>query len=412
MRICIFIDGTFIPERDGASTRFAYLPRSLVAAGGGLIVFHCLRGWSNLHKISQEPYSTYYFSPQTYYFDHKLLVEILRRERIDIIQFNDAESVLSLGKALTSSLEVRVVYEAHYHTSTLAEQLGLNTVSIESLKQLEREACSYADELIVFTENDKDRWIHLSGSDARRTSIIPFGISGKTVQPRARQKPKLVFLGNMYFEPNERAVERIVKEILPAVRTFRPDVNAVIIGDMPEHVRKYCDGHDIELIGEVPDAKTWISECSVGLAPISEGSGVRTKILEYLSCGIPVVSSTAAAEGLDFPALFVCDDFQQYIRICVDLLNGQLSRLSRANETIAILNKNHLWETVAVEAKSVYQKIRATPLRKRSNVASVHNGLPLWLEEVFKKKRFSETSIIEPSDFRYGKADNGKSETF
>ena len=94
------------------------------------------------------------------------------------------------------------------------------------------------------------------------------------------------------------------------------------------------------------------------------------------------------------------------------MLNGQLSGLSRGNETVAILNEKYLWERLAVEAKSVYQKIDAIPLRKRSNGVSEHQGLPLWLDEVFKKNRFSKTSNMELIDFQYGKAGNGKIETF
>ncbi|HKC63166.1 MAG TPA: glycosyltransferase family 4 protein, partial [Pyrinomonadaceae bacterium] len=311
MRIGIFIDGTFIPERDGASTRFAHLPTKLAKAGVEVVVFHCFRGWSQLERICNQPYTTYFFPPEVFYTDLNLLRHLVREQRIDIIQVNDAETMQVIGFPLSSILNIRTVYEAHYHTSTLARSLGLPQDRIQSLELLEHEVGMHADEIITFTEQDRQRWITFSGCDRQRVSVVPFGVPSVKFTT-GKRKAQMLFLGNMYYEPNRRAVECIIKDILPIVRSLCSEVHTVIAGDIPENLRELCQSAGMEVIGETPDLTPWLCESLVGLAPVSEGGGVRVKILQYLSNGLPVVATPVAAEGLIFPALFQEDNLTKY----------------------------------------------------------------------------------------------------
>src|SRR5438270_6173303 len=97
MHIGIFIDGTFIPERDGASTRFAHLPTKLAEAGVEVVVFHCFRGWSQLRRVCEQPYTTYFFPPKVFYSDLPLLKRLVQEQQIDILQVNDAETMRLIG---------------------------------------------------------------------------------------------------------------------------------------------------------------------------------------------------------------------------------------------------------------------------------------------------------------------------
>ncbi len=137
MRVAFFIDGTFIPERDGASTRFSRLPAAVARSGHSVCVFHAFRGWSQLDSIATEPYPTYFFKPTTYYNDLSLLAKLIAVEGIDIIQMNDLETVQNVGLPLAAATGTRLVYEAHYHSGTLASQLGLTFERQAEVRDLE-----------------------------------------------------------------------------------------------------------------------------------------------------------------------------------------------------------------------------------------------------------------------------------
>ena len=199
--------------------------------------------------------------------DHEILSLILQNEQIDIIQVNDVETMHLLGYPLSRSLKLHTIYEAHYHTSTLAGLLGLSSTRIKVLKTLEQNVCAHSDEIIVFTEQDRERWIELSGCDEQRVSVVPFGIASVQSQAITYIKPKICFLGNMYYEPNERAVRRIVQEIFPSLKLYCPEVALTLIGDAPDCVRMLCKASGIELVGEVSNVADWLDGCSIGLAP-------------------------------------------------------------------------------------------------------------------------------------------------
>jgi glycosyltransferase involved in cell wall biosynthesis len=54
----------------------------------------------------------------------------------------------------------------------------------------------------------------------------------------------------------------------------------------------------VRLVGEVPDARPYFADASITVCPILSGSGTRLKILEAMSMGNPVVSTTLGAEGI------------------------------------------------------------------------------------------------------------------
>jgi glycosyltransferase involved in cell wall biosynthesis len=413
MRLGVFIDGTFIPERDGASTRFAQLPRHLYQQGTPLVVFHCHRGWSDLDQIAKEPFKTYFFPPEVFYSDSDCVASVARKAGIDIIQMNDAETIKLIGYQLADALDVRMVYEAHYHTSTLAAALGASPARVEELRVLERDVCKCVDHLIVFTDEDRQRWITLSGCPPDRVSIIPFGVDSIHPGQYPSDRQGLVFLGNMFYEPNRRALQRMAADIVPAVRSVRPSTPVVIVGDIPSDLRSLCADAGMEAIGETPDPLPTLARAAVGLAPVSEGSGVRAKILRYLAAGMPVVATAAAAEGLRLPALFVENETGNAALRCAHILEKPSDYASVVSETQGILRERFLWSDIARTAAAVYRHVLEQPrTRRHPGQRDDAPGLPMWIEEVVRKGRFADADTRHLGTYRFGVAHSGRLKTF
>jgi glycosyltransferase involved in cell wall biosynthesis len=79
-----------------------------------------------------------------------------------------------------------------------------------------------------------------------------------------------------------------------------PNLKWRIIGKNPEAVAEFvADDPRIELTGPVDDAVVELARARVAVAPLLSGSGTRVKILEAWAAGLPVVSTTLGAEGLE-----------------------------------------------------------------------------------------------------------------
>jgi glycosyltransferase involved in cell wall biosynthesis len=55
----------------------------------------------------------------------------------------------------------------------------------------------------------------------------------------------------------------------------------------------------VEVVGEVASASEFLQGLSVLVYPIERGSGMKVKVLESIASGLPVVTTSAGAEGID-----------------------------------------------------------------------------------------------------------------
>jgi len=109
--------------------------------------------------------------------------------------------------------------------------------------------------------------------------------------------PVLLFLGRCDYPPNRFAAEWIVRELAPRVMEKRPDVRILIAGrDPPANL---TSDRRIVFTGEVDNVIPYINAADICLAPITVGSGTRIKVLSYMACGKPVVSTPEGIEGME-----------------------------------------------------------------------------------------------------------------
>ena len=75
---------------------------------------------------------------------------------------------------------------------------------------------------------------------------------------------------------------------------------------MPEHLLRAC-GNGVVAVGYVQDLAEIFDRVRLTVAPLDYGAGVKGKVIESLSAGVPCVCTPIGAEGLDLPpALRAC----------------------------------------------------------------------------------------------------------
>lgn len=103
----------------------------------------------------------------------------------------------------------------------------------------------------------------------------------------------LLMLGDLRYPPNQDALSWFSAEVLPLC----PSVRAVrVVGGGP--VPRPVDSRIVP-VGFVPSVSAEFARATALVAPIRVGAGTRLKILEAFAAGVPVVSTTVGAEGLD-----------------------------------------------------------------------------------------------------------------
>jgi glycosyltransferase involved in cell wall biosynthesis len=112
--------------------------------------------------------------------------------------------------------------------------------------------------------------------------------------------------------PNVDAVRWFVEDIYPLVSGKLPDVEFIIVGSNPPAEITRLAGNGVVIVGRLSDEelRRQYRHCRLVVAPLRYGAGVKGKIVEAMSYGVPTVTTSIGAEGIGDArnALFVVDE--------------------------------------------------------------------------------------------------------
>jgi GT2 family glycosyltransferase/glycosyltransferase involved in cell wall biosynthesis len=112
------------------------------------------------------------------------------------------------------------------------------------------------------------------------------------------EREGLVFIGGFQHPPNTDAVMWYAEEVMPYVRKLLPGVTTYIVGSkVPPNIRALA-ADDFAVTGYVPDVTPYFTGCRVSISPLRYGAGVKGKINQAMSYGLPVVATTPSIEGM------------------------------------------------------------------------------------------------------------------
>lgn len=87
------------------------------------------------------------------------------------------------------------------------------------------------------------------------------------------------------------------RDVFPLISSAYPEVRLKIIGsNAPDSIMALADDR-IEVLGYVPDIAPLLERAYISVAPLRYGGGMKGKVGEALSFGLPVVTTTFGAEG-------------------------------------------------------------------------------------------------------------------
>ncbi|MFZ1288199.1 MAG: glycosyltransferase [Candidatus Phosphoribacter sp.] len=153
---------------------------------------------------------------------------------------------------------------------------------------------------------------------------------GLTQQPSNAPRDRLtvVFVGALDVATNQDALTWFATRVWPMVRADEPRARLLVVGRRPDSSLLNLVGQTpgAELHADVPDPGVYLRSATVAVNPAVSGSGVNIKLVEYLSTGIPVVSTTLGSAGIGLCAgedLDVVDDAAGFAAAVLSLLHDE-----------------------------------------------------------------------------------------
>jgi polysaccharide biosynthesis protein PslH len=167
-------------------------------------------------------------------------------------------------------------------------------------------------------------------------SVVPIAIPDELRAPVGPRRVEHVLLyGALDYAPNVEAQAWFFREVWPRLKSQAPDVKVVLVGSgrAPLSAAPIDDAR-VEFRGFVPDIQDVLQGPGVLVVPVQVGGGARTKILEALACGMPLVSTAVGVENLD---LVPGRDFLQ-AETAEEMMQAVL-RLTRDPDLVASLGR-------------------------------------------------------------------------
>ena len=234
------------------------------------------------------------------------LIEVLDKEQFDIVQL-EMLYMAPYVDVIRAHSKAMIVLRAHNVEHKIWERIAKETQSplkrwyinhlAKTLKEYELNALETVDGIAAITRKDAAFFRKYS---SKPVIDIPVGVYPEEFTPKyeIEGKPKFYHIGSMNWMPNEEGIRWFINEVLPKTVEKVYDFVYHLAGrNMPEWLTTMKDPH-IDVVGEVPDAKAFVSNNDVAIVPLLSGSGIRIKIIESMAMGKTVITTRVGAEGI------------------------------------------------------------------------------------------------------------------
>lgn len=215
--------------------------------------------------------------------------------------------------------------------------LGVQRYLLELERRLiwirEVKAVDTADRVLLISPSEVD---HLKQSVvdrklADRIAELPPRLGGHPIQRNWDGSRSAIFLGSMNLAHNEVGIYNFIIECLPKVLMEIPDFQLTIVGRFASDrlltaVEKVSS--NVRILGYVDDLKILLSTAGVMIAPLLFGSGIKLKMIDAFSAGLPIISTSFGVEGIEFADGIhgrVADNWDCFAKSVIEVLDENVN---------------------------------------------------------------------------------------
>lgn len=324
----------------------------------------------------------------------ELLAQIVQQEPFDAIHA-DQLWMAPYAQAAQRRCQHRpiTVLDQHNAVYMIPQRMGSSAKNIfkrqllaleaRKLARYETEICSQIDHVVWVTQDDYEAVQRVAEAEnaagvklqLRNSGVIPICTEANATEENSsggeRQRDaaevlasnirpqRVTFLGGLHYPPNAEGVMWFAKEVFPSVLAAVPTARLTIIGKQPPAALADCNipPANLEVTGYVDDPRPYLEDTAAFIVPILAGGGMRVKILDAWKWGLPVVSTTIGAEGIQVTPksdILIADSAQSFAEATTFLLLNPAAGRELACAARTTLQRAYHWQTVYRQWDKIY----------------------------------------------------------
>jgi len=255
------------------------------------------------------------------------------------LEFSRHDFVATYVKKMGKKLIIRL-HNVEYDYFKNIKNHKKNIQSILRFKFIcrqEPECLSNADKIVCLTQKDKDRLMELYNRrlNNEKIEVVPVcvkkpeGLVKNNINNKEGQEVFLI-TGSFWYGPNSFGtiwfINNVWKKLQENNVFIKGDHKLILAGSSPNDVIKNLVSNykNIELVDSPEDMAPYFYNANVYIAPIFSGAGMKVKVAEALSYGLPIVGTDHAFVGYEIEhgkLGFVANSSKLFVRAIEEYLS-------------------------------------------------------------------------------------------
>ncbi len=282
-----------------------------------------------------------------------------------------------------------LIYDSHNCEYLIKKEILRSSMAgrllSQTVKRLEKAICNESDLIFATSEEDKKRLSELYNINDEKIIVVPNGVDTNEIKPACDDEKRLakeklgldgaktiMFVGSPY-QPNTEALEFIADKLTGNLKQFE----FLIVGGVKQTFTRANVPGNLHMYGIVDnEMKNLIYKASdIAINPMFSGSGTNIKMFDYMSAGLPTISTVVGARGIDTNGdeCFIVSKAEDFERNIIKLFNnpGLFEKLSLNGRKL--VEDNYDWAGIADRAGSAMEnKMKSEEAGKVERILKVN----------------------------------------
>ena len=224
---------------------------------------------------------------------------------------------------------------------------------LEQLYEVEKTCCEKSALIMTCSEEDKETLAEIYQLNREKIIVAPNGVDCSetpfiSIEERLKNKKQLglenekigLFMGS-WHQPNLDACERVFE-----IAKKCPNVKFFLMGSQCLYFQNRDIPTNVGLLGVVNEMEKnrVFSTVDFALNPMYSGSGTNLKMFDYMSAGIPIITSEFGTRGIDNKNIFIIADTDEMAEI-VDKMSIE-NEITRVIEARKYVEEEYDWRGI------------------------------------------------------------------
>jgi len=226
------------------------------------------------------------------------------------------------------------------------------------IKKHEARSCNKSD-IVFAAPNDIDNLIKIGVEPQKCKLTYHLGDDNQLDLPDLcfdNTEKSIVTVGTLTWEANIDGLLWFLEKTWPLIKKDHPDLKFYIVGKNPDNrlIKAAENDNDIIFTGFVENLETYFSKARVFVAPVRFGSGIKVKVVNAMSRGIPVVTTSVGTEGLDIEHMknIALSDTPEDMRLSINsLLTDKNTWQLLEKNSRKLIKEKYTWDRVLNDMK-------------------------------------------------------------